>query len=151
ASFPTYSFAVKSGGGFNLAFPVQGVPVGLSLLGGDAAQGTITIADARTYGIDTLSLYEDVRKWAMDKGEFLNNYAPSDKRRNYLRVVSRVYLAGRLNVSLQSSGSSSGSASGGAQKPVDLITQSGGTDAQKETISSYERQGKRLNKIIGES
>jgi hypothetical protein len=151
ASFPTYSFAVKSGGGFNLAFPVQGVPVGLSLLGGDAAQGTITIADARTYGIDTLSLYEDVRKWAEDRGEFLSHYAPSDKRRNYLRVVSRVYLAGRLNVSLQSSGSSSASGSGGAPKPVDLITQSGGTDAEKETISSYETNVQRLNKMIEDS
>lgn len=151
ASFPTYSFSVKNGGGFNLALPVQGVPVGLSLLGGDAAQGTITIADARTYGIDTISLYEDVRKWAEDKGEFFSNYAPTDKRRNYLRVVSRVYLAGRLNVSLQSSGSSSASASGGAPKPVELITQSAGTDVQKETISSYESNVQRLNKMIDDS
>ena len=61
ATFPSYSFSVRSGGGFNVAVPVQGVPVGLSLLGGGAAAGTITIADARTYGVDTVSLHEDVR------------------------------------------------------------------------------------------
>jgi len=56
ASFPTYSFSARKGGGFNLALPVQGVPVGLSLLGGDAAQGSVTIAGAKTYGVDTVSL-----------------------------------------------------------------------------------------------
>jgi len=64
ASFPTYSFSARRGGGFNVALPVQGVPVGLSLLGGDATQGSITIAEARTYGVDTLSLHADVRRWA---------------------------------------------------------------------------------------
>src|SRR4030042_3213411 len=60
ASFPTYSFSVKRGGGFNLAVPVQGVPIGLSLLGGEATNGTIVIADATTYGVDVISLEKDV-------------------------------------------------------------------------------------------
>src|SRR5688572_19278793 len=48
ASFPSYSFSVQSGAGFNLAVPVQGVPVGLGLLGNQSASGTIAISDAFT-------------------------------------------------------------------------------------------------------
>jgi hypothetical protein len=106
ASFPTYAVSARRGGGFNVALPVQGIPVGLSLLGGDATQGTITIAEARTYGVDTISLYDDVYGWAEDKREFLAYYGSDPRRTNYLRVVSRVYITGRVNVSLQSSRSS---------------------------------------------
>ena len=41
----------------SLAVPVSGVPVGLSLLASDSASGTIQIEDARTLGVDTISLY----------------------------------------------------------------------------------------------
>jgi hypothetical protein len=47
-AFPSYSFSVQNGAGLSLAVPVQGVPVGLSLLASDAASGTIQIQDART-------------------------------------------------------------------------------------------------------
>ena len=148
ASFPTYAFSVRSGGGFNLALPVQGVPIGLSLMGGGAAQGTVTIADARTYGVDTASLYADVRTWAGEHREFLANFAPSDNRRNYVRVVSRVYLAGRLNVSLQSGRSFGLEASGGARKPVDLVLPSAGADPQQATLDAYRSNVGALNTMI---
>ena len=151
ASFPTYSFSVRSGGGFNLALPVQGVPIGLSLLGGDAAQGTLTIADARTYGIDTASLYDDVREWARENYEFLSHFEPTEKRHNYLRVVSRVYLAGRLNVSLQSSKSSGAAASGGVSKPVELVMSNPSNDPKAATIESYKNNVSKLNSMIDES
>src|SRR5215471_7603274 len=86
ASFPTYSFSARRGGGFNVALPVQGVPVGLSLLGGDATQGSITIAEARTYGVDTLSLHADVRLWAERNQSFLRPYGGSPDRTNFIRV-----------------------------------------------------------------
>lgn len=148
ASFPTYSFSVQSGGGFSLALPVQGVPVGLSLLGGDAAQGTVTIADARTYGVDTVSLNDDVRAWAEDRREFLSQFEASADRQNYLRVVSRVYLTGRLNVSLQSSRNFAATASGGAPKPVDLLVPSAGSDPRAVTLDAYTKNIDALNKMI---
>lgn len=152
ASFPTYSFSVRSGGGFNLALPVQGVPIGLSLLGGDAAEGTITIADARTYGIDTVSLYADVSKWAKDNAMFLANFAPSKKghktQQNYLRVISRVYLTGRLNVSLQAAGFGSGGATGGAAKPLDLVVPAVTADPQKDTVVAYAANIQKLTDMI---
>jgi hypothetical protein len=122
ASFPTYSFSARRGAGFNLALPIQGVPVGLSLLGGDAAQGSVTIAEAKTYGVDTVSLYEDLTKWAAKRGSFLAHFAPGEDRQNYLRVISRVYLTGNLTVSLQSARSAGGGLSAGAPKPVDIVS-----------------------------
>lgn len=151
ATFPTYSFSVRSGGGFSLALPVQGVPVGLSLMGGDAADGAITIADAHTYGVDTLSLYRDVVGWALGQQEFLANFAPGGGRQNYLRVVSRVYLTGRLNVSLNSGRSAGVTASGGAAKPVDLTIPTAGADPKAATIENYKNNLDALNKMIDEA
>jgi hypothetical protein len=151
ASFPTYSFSVRSGGGFSLALPVQGVPVGLSLLGGQAAQGTITIADAHTYGVDTLSLHADLLGWAKDKHEFLSYYGPSGGRQNYLRVVSRVFLTGQLNVSLQSGGEAAFGASAGAPKPLELAVPMAGADPQKSTLEAYTKNIAAINKMIEEA
>jgi hypothetical protein len=117
AKFPTYSFSARSGGGFSLAIPVQGVPIGLSLMGGDAAEGTITIAEAYTYGVDAKSLYDQVKKWAEeDKSvkEFLKDLGRTELNQNYLRIVTRVYLTGKLNISLQSSGQMAGGVTVGA-------------------------------------
>jgi hypothetical protein len=153
ATFPSYSFSVRSGGGFNVAVPVQGVPVGLSLLGGGAAAGTITIADARTYGIDTVSVHEDVARWARDNRSFLQNFASNGERRNYLRVVSRVYLAGTLNVSLQSTRNVGLTASGGVPKPVPLdnVVPTPGSDVSAVTLESYKNNVSTLNRMIEEA
>ena len=51
AAFPSYNFSVKSGGGLALALPIQGVPVGLNMVYGDSASGSITLSDAHTYGV----------------------------------------------------------------------------------------------------
>jgi len=151
ASFPTYAFSARRGGGFNVALPVQGIPVGLSLLGGDATQGTITIAEARTYGVDTISLYDDVRQWAENNRPFLQNYGGDPQRTNYLRVISRVYITGRINVSLQGSKSSGGTASGGADKPVDLVVPNAGADPQKNTLEAYTSNIDKLNAMISKA
>jgi hypothetical protein len=150
ATFPSYSFSVRSGGGFNVALPVQGVPVGLSLLGGEAAAGTISIADARTYGVDTVSLHDDVVRWARENRSFLQNFASAGDRRNYLRVVSRVYLAKTLNVSLQSTRNRGLTASGGAPKPVPLdnVVPTPGPDVSAVTLESYKKNVTTLNEMI---
>jgi hypothetical protein len=63
ASFPTYSFSVTAGKGFTIAVPVHAVPVGMSLLSANQANGEISISKAKTYGIDTISLYNQVLAW----------------------------------------------------------------------------------------
>ncbi len=151
AKFPTYSFSVKRGGGFSLALPVQGVPVGLSLLGGDAAYGSILIADAKTYGVDVISLEKDVREWAQQNQKFLANFSPTEGNQNYLRIVSRVYLTGKLNISIQSGRSGSAGISAGASKPVNLVVPGIGSDAEKNTIETYTNNLDKLNGMLEEA
>ncbi len=121
AAFPSYSFSVQRGAGLSLALPVQGVPVALNLLGAGQAHGSITIKDAYTYGVDLLSLREQVEVWGEKHRQFLQNYAPTERGASYLRVVNRVYLTGKVNIMVSSAESYAGSVSGGAPKPVDLL------------------------------
>jgi hypothetical protein len=151
ANFPTYTFSARRGGGFNLALPVQGVPVGLSLLGGDAAQGAVTIAEAKTYGVDTVSMHADVKKWAQTHKDFLANFAPGEGRQNYLRVITRVYLTGNLNVSLQSARSASGGLDAGAPKPVDIFGVKAGDKPDAVTAEAYQTSLDKLNGMIAKA
>lgn len=123
AAFPSYGFSVNKGQGLNLAVPVQGVPVGLSLLASDAASGTIQIQDARTLGIDTLSLYDEVKAWAANNTSFLRHVGVGSvkRRTNYLRVVTRVYATGRMVVTLKDASNQSAGLDVGAPKPVNLL------------------------------
>lgn len=151
AKFPTYSFSIKRGGGINLALPAQGVPIGLSLLGGDAAYGSILIADAKTYGVDVISLEKDVRDWARKNQRFLANYSPTEGKQNYLRIVSRVYLTGKVNISIQSGRSVSAGVSAGVSKPVDLVVPGVGPDAEKNTMETYTKNVSTLNTMLEEA
>jgi hypothetical protein len=151
AGFPSYSFSVRRGAGFSAAVPISGVPVGLSLLGTNAADGTITIDKARTYGVDMYSLARQVRSWAEENATFLAPYAPDPQRpgrRNYLRVVSRVYLTGRLLVTLTDVSSTSVGASAGAPKPVELLTAAPPTDPQKTAADEYAQNLAKLNETL---
>jgi hypothetical protein len=124
AAFPSYSFTVQNGSGLSLAVPVSGVPVGLSLLASDAASGTIQIEDARTLGVDTISLYEQLESWAVTNAVFLKNFGSSagQKKTNYVRVVTRVYATGQMMVSLKDASNRSGGLDVGVPKPVNLLT-----------------------------
>jgi len=147
AKFPTYTFSVRSGGGFNLALPVQGVPIGLSLMGADAAEGTITIGDSYTFGVDADSLYDQLVEWARDHQQFLSSFAPKNGAINYLRVVTRVYSTKQLNVSLQSSRQMAAGVTAGAPKPIDLIVPKAGAD-QEATLTAYKTNISALNDLI---
>ena len=170
AAFPTYSFQVKKGGGFNLALPIQGVPVGLSLLGASEATGAVVISDARTYGVDMGTLLGDVEV-ALDRpagggltyrqhlarfhdpGEPANGVAKGRAAKPvYLRIVSRVFLAGSMNVSVQNAESMAAGASAGAFKPVDLLDAKAG-DAKdlEERRKAYELGRELIGKKLAEA
>jgi hypothetical protein len=55
AAFPGYTFQINQGGAMNVSLPIEGVPVGLGLVGAKQASGTVTISDVHTYGIDEAS------------------------------------------------------------------------------------------------
>jgi hypothetical protein len=128
AAFPTYSFQASSGGGFNAAFPIEGIPVALSYLNSQQVNGSVTIADARTYGGDPGQLLNLLDNWAAadtnreELAKMAKNALPTSL---FLRVVSRVYYARALDVSLQSTGSQGESGKGGVVNDVSLLSTNG--------------------------
>jgi len=151
AGFPSYSFSVKRGAGFNGALPISGVPVGLTLLGADGADGTITIDKARTYGVDMISLHAQVLNWINtdpNARAFLRQNASGPNQERYLRVISRVYLTGRMLVELRSTSTSSFGASGGAPKPVELLTATPTDDPRIATADQYRTNIEKLNLLL---
>ena len=148
AAFPSYSFSVRRGGGLNLAVPVSGVPVGLSLLGAEEANGTITIGAARTLGVDQNSLYRQVHDWARRNRDFLRDFAPSEGRSNYLRVVSRIYVTGDLDVTLADATRVAAGADAGVPRPVEFLSARSPErpgDTRDVTIEDYLSNIEKLN------
>jgi hypothetical protein len=152
-AFPSYTFAVRNGAGLNLALPIQGVPVGLSLLASDAASGSVQIQDAHTVGVDTLSLYRQVQQWAATNRAFLQPFGTpaGATRRNYLRVVSRLYTAGRLTVSLKDVSNRGGGLDAGVPKPVNLLVPelpTNATNGSANALQGYTDAFDTLSRIV---
>lgn len=140
AGFPTYTFHVKSSAGVSVAVPIQGVPVALGLMGADEATGSVTIADAYTYAVPYDRLVDEVRRWAetpsfvhllhqvrrgVVEGEscwhrFVRWWTDDPPPTVYVRVIHRVYVAGRVVVELTNQESRAGKLTGGDEKPVDI-------------------------------
>ena len=145
AAFPTYQFSVSTGAGINLAIPIQGVPVALGLMSTGKASGTVTIADAFTFGLDISHLTSMVQDWAALNRKLLWNYPPRDGQSHFLRVVSRVYLAGALSVTVNNDEATSAEARGGADRPLEFPgIKQGATDA------NYEGAIKAINNMLSE-
>ncbi len=122
AAFPTYQFKVRTGAGLNLAIPIQGVPFALGLMNSGSASGTVTIADAYTYGLDNYNMERLVRGWGNKHRLLLSNYEPQDEKYHFLRVISRVYVTGRVSVTVNNDESTSAEAGAGADRPVNLLS-----------------------------
>lgn len=155
AAFPTYSFSVKRGFGFQLAIPVEGVPVGLSLMGTDSATGSIAIAEASTYGVELDDIEPRIQAWATnpDRKQELAQLRKSAGRAIFLRVVARVYLTARVNISLTNSMAFGAGASVG-QAPPTFSTPLDGKDAAenfKQTAEVTSQALKSLNDLLKQS
>ena len=154
AAFPSYTFEVRRNSGLNLAIPIQGVPVGLSFLDAGLATGTVQISEAYTYGVDTGSLQEEIRDWADSKRDFLRQFATGDEQTeegvHYLRVVNRVYLTGRVNVSLLNEEASGAQLDAGAPKDVSLQQLAIG-NTQEHLTAINDALGKSLDQVPGGS
>ena len=151
ASFPSYTFTTTRGAGLNLAVPVSGVPVGLSLLGAQSATGSVTISDARTYGLGIFDLASRTGEWANNNRSLLVPYASTQGKPRYLRVVSRVFLTGGVDITLQDSRSVGGDLSVGAPRPVELLTTKTDSDAPRATVQNYKANVDELNKMVAAS
>jgi len=124
AAFPSYQFEVSNGGSFDLAVPISAVPLGVSFMGSTNAKGSITMRNVRTYGLNSLTLADQVNSWAANQGnrEILRSFAASRGGKPvYLRVVSRVYLVKEFDVAIASARTNSGGASYGVGTPSELV------------------------------
>ncbi len=157
AAFPTYSFSVNSAQGFNLAIPISGVPVGMSMLATNSANGFVNIDDARTMGVDMMSMHAQLEAFVNDHPDvrsMLANFGckPGETPRNYLRVVSRVYATGKLEVLLNDASTFGAGADVGAARPVDLFVPrapDGVDDTQASARENYLTGMSRLNNMGG--
>ena len=152
-AFPSYTFSVRNGAGLSLAVPVSGVPVGLSLLASDAATGTIQIEDARTLGVDIVSLYNQATLWAATNSNFLNYFGASagQNKTNFIRVVTRVYASGRMMVTLKNASNRSGGLDVGVPKPVNLLTPelpATATNTPESALKNYTNAWSALSDIV---
>ena len=121
ACFPTYTFEVRSGEGLKLAIPVQGIPVALSLMRAQAATGSVTITDAYVYGLPMDQIQDRLEQWASaGHKDDLARLRAAVGHEAYLRVVSRVYLAGKVAVTVANSSTTSGSLSAGQDVQLGL-------------------------------
>ncbi len=140
AAFPTYNFSVSRSGGLNMAIPVQSVPVGLNLLDGASANGTITLKDAFTYALPARTMFDAIHQWCRDNADYLSQYEPTEPKADkksvankfYLRVINRVYLVKTVDVSLFSNHAFGGGGSAGVPQPLQLLNIANATEAARQ-------------------
>ncbi|HEX2839124.1 MAG TPA: hypothetical protein VHN77_13475 [Phycisphaerales bacterium] len=157
AAFPTYSFSVNSATGANLAIPISGVPVGMSLLATNSANGFVNIDDARTMGVDMMSMHAQLESFVNDHREvrvMLANFGcgPYEQPRNYLRVVTRVYATGKLEVLLNDASTVGAGLDVGVARPVDLFVPrapDGVDDTQASARENYMTGMRHINNMGG--
>lgn len=155
AAFPTYTFQVNRSVGFNLALPISGVPVGLSLLGTDSAYGSVAIKESKTIGVDIVSLEQQLQTFAAENRAFLSSFgvAPDERPRNFLRVITRVYSTGELDVQLSDARSVAAGGDIGVPRPVDNFiarTPTSRDDVRDATNQNYEQGLERLNSMLAD-
>ncbi len=151
AFFPTYTFSVSKGSGAQVAIPVQAVPVGLSLMSSQAATGTVALSDAHTYGLSLDQLLFRVQQWAErpENRDLLDAARPrpgsgSERPTAWLRVVSRVYVIGSLDVSLVNTDTAALGLDVGADAPEIKLLEAAGGDAQ-----AYQKALDAVNASLG--
>ena len=103
AAFPVYTFDVSSSGGLDLALPIEGVPVALSMMHTDSATGSVTISDSHVFGVSLSEIRGPLKMWLEIEAnrELLASIKEAHGTQPiFLRVVSRVYLAKKVSVGL---------------------------------------------------
>ncbi|MEM7170656.1 MAG: hypothetical protein AAF530_10830 [Pseudomonadota bacterium] len=148
AAFPSYNFSIDSSGGAKLAIPIQGVPVGLGLMRSTQASGTVTISDAYTYGIDSEHLVRKLLTWYHsdeDIRKTLESIAEGTEADVYLRVVSRVFLAYRMEILLINKEAKSGGVDAGAPQEVKPPNLSDDKDTAMVRLDNLKNLSEALN------
>jgi len=168
AMFPSYSFNVQSGQGVTAALPIQGIPVGLSLMNADKAKATVSIKDAYTYGVPLDWIHAQIRNWAQEplNKQMLESYRkaavesekPKDRHRRvqtgkaaptvYLRIINRVYLTGSLDVSMSTAKSWGLGAMFGKAPNAKIPTLDNASSLDEAVVEDYKSTLKSINETF---
>jgi hypothetical protein len=146
SGFPSFSFSVQQGGGASVALPIQGIPVGLSLMEAKQASGIVTLTDTYTYGIDELSLRRQVWEFVTNQGNGLQYLIQEgDTNIYYLQIVTRVFTVGEVSVSMANDSAVGASLWGGSPKNVPTPTmQAQGTN----TAANYSNAAVNMSNMV---
>ena len=93
-------------------------------MGASKAQGTVTIRDAYTYGVDTETMTQKLSDWWSEMSSIRSVLVDISRQVDqpvYLRVVTRVYLTKGVTVSLSNLDSGGGGVDAGVSPERDLI------------------------------
>jgi len=107
-----------------------------------SASGTVTIANAHTFGLDNYLMDKLVRDWASKNRKLLSNYEPQNEQYHYLRVICRVYVTGRVNVTINNDEAQGVRTTTGADRPITLMGIEKGS-----TQENYSDVIERINQI----
>ncbi|MCC6427369.1 MAG: hypothetical protein IT435_11180 [Phycisphaerales bacterium] len=134
AAFPSYSFEVSASGGMSIALPIKGIPVAMGLLRADRATASVAIADARTYSGDPDDIAKKLKAWSekLPVHDMLAKTAKDSRYPIFLRVVTRVYMTGAMNVSITRNEALATSASAGKAPQFSLINDDGSLNTKAE-------------------
>ncbi len=152
AVFPSYTFAVQNRSGLALAVPIQAIPVGLNFMQADNATGSLFIGDARSYGLDSLQLYEMLRTWLDDnpdaKAAIHGTVRQSDAPYVLLRLVTRVYMTGGMTVSLTRAATKGGEVAAGKAPQQSLVNTTNGSIDQNVANTLTTLEGKINTQVL---
>lgn len=109
AAFPSYTFSVSNSAGLSLAIPLKGITAALGFMRTQSANGSISLGKAYSYGASGDDLLRGLRIWA-EMPEVRRSLALMWEQSQseghegepnlFLRLVSRVYFVGEVDVSL---------------------------------------------------
>lgn len=152
-AFPNYTFNINAGAGLQLAMPVSSIPVsmGLGLMGANAAQGSIELKEAYTYGLSVDEILPRLRVWALENRAELKQIGESCPDPVFLRIINRVFMVGKITISLSNADALSGGVDIGSAKEVDLLSiQTDDPVALDKNLEAYKKTSSAYKEILNE-
>ncbi|WP_028314834.1 hypothetical protein [Desulfatibacillum aliphaticivorans] len=149
AAFPGYSFRVKQGQSMALALPIEGIPFSLSLMNASDVRGSVSLLDARTYGVDGNEVLKKLNVWWENEAQDSLKLVPKQMDQPvYLRVVTRVFYAHQLKVELFRTKGFGAGVEGGKETPDNTIFELAVADPDSLTEKKLEATQKTYDKLL---
>ena len=121
AAFPNYTFKIQTGDGLQLAVPISSIPVGLGLMEAKSASVSVDLKEAFTYGLSIEKIWPILEQWASGNRSKLAGMVLSSNQNIFLRIVTRVYMVGKVNVTIENAEARSGGLDVGKSQNIDLL------------------------------